>query len=251
MYKFRKEWNDVQPIGQEGQEIEIEFRAVLASGEKSERALNLTTHAINLNPNNYEVWDCRRKIIKAIKYDVQKELYYMDYLIRENPKNHLAWVHRRMVANTYLNFLELKGELSLTGSILNLEPKSYNAWEYRQWILNAFKFTTSGLVQDELDFTTKFIEEDVRNNSAWNQRFFIIKKYRSLEINYIRQEFLFALEKLQNVLDNESVWNYLRGILTSFGEKKLRQCDEVSLKDFLRLMPKIKYTLYFLDCPIC
>lgn len=92
LYRHRPEWKDVQPVPQydgpaqvvqiaysEKCKLNVEksvltfeqfitgtvclvsdvfdyFRAVLKSGEKSERALGLVTDAITLNPANYTVW---------------------------------------------------------------------------------------------------------------------------------------------------------------------------------------------------
>lgn len=204
------------------------FRGILATQEKSERALRITTHAINLNSNNYSVWDYRRQILKAIKYDLQKELFFVDYLIKESPGNHLIWHHRRLIANSCLSFVNLQNELDLTEIVLKDYSKCYNAWEHRQWIIDTFKYSSSGLPRQELEFTKNLIQDDLRNNSAWNQRFFILKKLGTADFELIKQEIDFALDCLVKVLDNETAWTYLKGLLKHFGEKNLRQLQKVS-----------------------
>lgn len=112
------------------------LRAITVAGEKSERALNLTSHAINLNPLDPFIWSYRRQILKTIKYNLKKELHYVDFLIREFPKNHLAWHHRRTIANSCVNCCEFEIEVKLTDAVLEKDPKNYQAWMHRQWILN-------------------------------------------------------------------------------------------------------------------
>ena len=90
-----------------------------AKDEYSERALKLTTHALQLNPHNYNVWVYRRKILKNIAHNAEKELYYVDFLIRETPKNSLAWEHRRKIANINLNICSVAIEAELTEANLD------------------------------------------------------------------------------------------------------------------------------------
>ena len=71
VYSTDPTWSDVTPIPQddggpnalatiaytdEYRETTSYLRAIMASGEKSERALNLTSHVITLNPAHYTVW---------------------------------------------------------------------------------------------------------------------------------------------------------------------------------------------------
>lgn len=203
------------------------FRAISLAEEFTERALSLTSHVIRLNPNNYNVWCYRRKILRNMKYDPQKELCWTEELIRENPKNFLVWEHRRSVANSNLSYCNAENELILTHNILQIDPKSYHAWQHRQWTIQTHKFSNFGLPTSEMKFTEMMLDEDVRNNSAWNQRFIILKQRGKTDFIFVKREFFFAIRKVKLVIDNESSWNYLRGIIAAFKDvKKLNEYQE-------------------------
>lgn len=67
------------------------FRAVLKSQEKSERALELTEDALELNPANYTVWQYRREILRYLNKDLKEELKYIRGMIESNEKNYQVW----------------------------------------------------------------------------------------------------------------------------------------------------------------
>ena len=73
------------------------FRAVLKSGEKSERVLELTKEALEFNPANYTVWHYRREVLRATGADMREELLYSREMIEEHPKNYQVWQHRRVL----------------------------------------------------------------------------------------------------------------------------------------------------------
>jgi protein farnesyltransferase/geranylgeranyltransferase type-1 subunit alpha len=213
------------------------FRAISTAEEFSDRALNLTTHAIRLNPHNYNLWCYRRKILRNLKYDPQKEFCWCEQMVRENPKNFYAWEHRRSIGNSNLSYCDAETELELTENLLRIDPKNYNIWQHRQWAIQTFKFTNFGLLTSEMKFTEEFLIEDLRNNSAWNQRFFILKQRGKVDFTLVKREFNYAIEKIKIVVDNESAWNYLRGILNNFPKvKKIQQFE-----DFLNFLEKQFY----------
>jgi protein farnesyltransferase/geranylgeranyltransferase type-1 subunit alpha len=112
------------------------FRAIIASQEKSERALELTRDALRLNAANYTVWQYRREILKELNKNLNEELLYVADTIQENPKNYQVWHHRRVIVE-WLN--DPSQELELTESVLDSDAKNYHAWQHRQWAIQTYK----------------------------------------------------------------------------------------------------------------
>jgi len=101
-YSARPEWSDVVPIEQDdgpNAVVKIAYsdrfretfdyiRACMQSNEMSERALELTKTACQLNPANYTVWCYRRKLLYHLESDLNEELTFIGQTIKENPKNY-------------------------------------------------------------------------------------------------------------------------------------------------------------------
>jgi len=101
-YSHRPEWTDVVPIEQDdgpNAVVKIAYsdqfretfdyvRACMQSNEMSERALELTTTACQLNPANYTVWCYRRRLLDHLKSDLDEELAFIGRMIKDNPKNY-------------------------------------------------------------------------------------------------------------------------------------------------------------------
>ena len=67
------------------------FRAIFMSKEISQRALDLTMDALDLNPANYTVWHHRRYLLKNLGSDLEAELEYCREIIEQHPKNYQVW----------------------------------------------------------------------------------------------------------------------------------------------------------------
>ena len=101
------------------------FRAVLVSGEMTERVFHLSEDALCQNPANYTAWVHRRNVLKALGKDLQQELVYVADMIEDNPKNYQVWFHRQAIIE---RVGVAKGELAFVDSWRN----TWIAWVHGQ-----------------------------------------------------------------------------------------------------------------------
>mmetsp|Transcript_9962 Transcript_9962/g.26385 ORF Transcript_9962/g.26385 Transcript_9962/m.26385 type:complete len:343 (-) Transcript_9962:120-1148(-) len=237
-YSERPEWADVEPVPQDDGpqplavirypqgfvEAHNYFRAIQQRNEFSERALALTTDIIGHNSANYTAWYYRRRCLKALKADLNRELNYTDKWARDSPKNYQVWYHRRWliteIADEYRSQegatpeeIETKvqelaeRELSYHQDVMQVNDdfKNYNGWSHRLFIADKF-----GAWGDELAFVDDLLRDDIRNNSAWNHRHTVVRKTCIPITDEVRQrEIDYTIRALRRCANNESAWNYL------------------------------------------
>jgi len=204
------------------------FRAVLVSGEKTQRVLELTEEILDINAANYTVWEYRRQTLAAMGANLYQELDFMDTFAEENPKNYQIWFHRRVIVE---RLGDPRRELDFTKAVFQVDGKNYHAWSHRQWTLVTF-----GLWDGELDFIDSLLQEDIRNNSAWNQRWFVVHHMDGengaeadkaiASANTLRREYEYAMTAIDKVKSNESAWNYLRGLWNKYKDYDVSSTSE-------------------------
>ncbi|RUS29725.1 hypothetical protein BC938DRAFT_480314 [Jimgerdemannia flammicorona] len=241
-YNKRPEWQDITPIPQDDGPNPLVliayssdytdamnyFRAISSKNELSERALDLTTQIIGMNPAHYTIWNYRQNLLLALNKDLHAELEFIDELSKERSKNYQVWYvasavnpdfrathyisptitrHHRQVVVERLN--DSSRELPFIAYILEEDSKNYHAWSYRQWVITRFD-----LWSGELPYLDELLIIDVRNNSAWNHRYFVVFEGPTKPTQeFLEKEIEFTKGKIRLAPNNQSSWNYLKGIL--------------------------------------
>ncbi|KAF7318858.1 hypothetical protein HMN09_00221300 [Mycena chlorophos] len=228
-YSERPEWADVVPVAQyekanplapilytdEYKDATDYLRAIVKSGEKSERVLALTEHVIRLNPAHYSAWQYRYETVLALDWPLDVEMTLMDELADLHLKTYQVWHHRRLLV-LRLGLPAAAPELVYIAKILAKDEKNYHTWAHRQWVLSYHN--DDALWDGELDFVDVMMNRDVRNNSAWHHRFFVVfqsgvRDGEEDRERVVRRELVYVKQQISLAPNNASAWNYLRGVL--------------------------------------
>ncbi|GLC46141.1 hypothetical protein PLESTB_001194500 [Pleodorina starrii] len=256
-YSQRPEWADVTPVRPSEPEriVAIQylpehaealgyFRAVLLSGELSERVLALTADMIRFNQADYTAWRIRWLCVQKLgSAALQAELDFTHAVMLENAKNYQLWNHRRLCA-LQIGQSCADREDAFTREAINFDEKNYHAWAHRQAIVKM-----TGRWEAELAFAAELIQRDVRNNTAWNQRMFVLKHMQRPEGDdaaWLRRELAYVVEAIQRAPRNEAPWRYLTGLFATLE-------PWASQPHALSFVPEV-YTVCteaILDCPSC
>ncbi|ODV92818.1 hypothetical protein CANCADRAFT_21957 [Tortispora caseinolytica NRRL Y-17796] len=195
------------------------LRALMKSGEASDRALAITSAVIALNPAHYTVWAYRIDILPKTSQTVEGELAWLESVAEAHPKNYQILQYRsnlltRMVEGTP----NINAECIFVERMLLADSKNYHVWSYRQWLVQQYGLQAPPAIDVELAFVHRMLEDDIRNNSAWNHRFFVLfgipaDPATDEMIARAESEITYAKAAIDLAPDNASPWNYLSAVL--------------------------------------
>ncbi|RUS18681.1 protein farnesyltransferase [Endogone sp. FLAS-F59071] len=139
------------------------FRAISCKNELSERALELTTQIINMNPAHYTIWNYRQKILFELKKDLKQELDFIEELAEERSKNYQLW---QWVIARFDLWAE---ELSYLDELLIIDVRNNSAWNHRFFVVfEAPTKPTPELLAKEIEYAKSKIILAPNNQSSWN-----------------------------------------------------------------------------------
>mmetsp|Transcript_44980 Transcript_44980/g.75047 ORF Transcript_44980/g.75047 Transcript_44980/m.75047 type:complete len:324 (-) Transcript_44980:71-1042(-) len=222
-YRERPDWADVTPIPQEegpnpvvaiGYSDEFVdvmdyFRGIVASGEKSQRAIDITHEVIARNGASCTGWHWRWLCLQSTDANLLKELEYCDHLSTRYTKNYQLWYHRRLIVES-IGISVAQREIKYLDGLLVDDSKNYHMWSHRQWLVRTY-----GLWDEDLALVNSLIRIDLRNNSAWNERYFIMTRGGTDMAHLLAaagNEREYTSTYIEKAPDNESAWTYARAL---------------------------------------
>jgi protein farnesyltransferase/geranylgeranyltransferase type-1 subunit alpha len=251
------------------QETHAYLHAFLRSGERSPRAMEVATAAIEQNAADYSAWAlrwaCAQAAVALAATDKRSgplldELRYTEELAESMPKNYQLWNHRRLACAMLAHLVEApvratlsQREDAFTAAVLEDDAKNYHAWAHRVWMIDFFKMHAH-----ELAFTAAHIELDDRNNSAWNARFTALHRLHGAESTpagvawpdeVVASEMRLVRSCIERDAANESAWAYAKAVaLAARTQDALNGASLVQRRAVPRLLQATNTTLACRHC---
>ena len=224
-------------------------------GDRSEKALELTSKMLSMNPDCYSWWNYRREILLDLYGGAEElgltmeapsgeeakvktsrdeskaaavrdtELQLTVEGIMKNPKSYPAWSHRQWIIQRFE--CDYGHEMKLCSEMLNLDQRNFHCWNYRRWVSDISKRSFS----KELEYCYEKIEQNFSNYSAFHHRsvyFRDLHKEKSFReiIPLLKVEFAIVENATFTDPYDQSAWWYHRFLV-----KHLERQEGVSEED--------------------
>lgn len=188
------------------------LRRVMSIEEYSERAFDLTTAVIDMNPAHYTLWEYRRRIIDGIE-NKKEDMQWLDNSTLEHSKNYQIWHHRQCIDSGDEDYYRHEHEIAR--NVIMEDSKHYHAWTHLQWLIRQ-KLGSVFTLEGELEFVNSQIDSDVHNNSAWNYRYFLLHDELRKNSQLVKAERDYVEDKISLAPQNEAPWNYIAAIYEKY-----------------------------------
>ena len=175
------------------QELSLIIAKSRIKGDRSQKALDLTSKMLSMNPDCYSWWNYRREILLDM-YGGADQLG----LMMEAPSSEEAKVRTPGKESTAAAVRDTELQLTVDGIMKN--PKSYPAWSHRQWIIQRFECD----YEHEVKLCSEMLNLDQRNFHCWNYRRWVSdnsKRPLSTELEY-------CYEKIEQNFSNYSAFHH-------------------------------------------
>jgi len=221
---LKKKWEDVLPIPQDEGENPVckisytrefmqlmdIFRAVIRSGEKSARVLELTKEILEHNAANYTVWQLRRECLRESFRPVTKQQMHDEGegIVESGASSGCISSSSTSPGDSKNGFSGgvdvLFDELDFMDLFARDNPKNYQIWYHRRAVVEMILSIKGGAAdgERELEFCSEVFEVDAKNYHAWAHRQWVLLTFHlwSDEIQYIES-------LLTKDVRNNSAWN--------------------------------------------
>jgi len=154
-------------------------------------------------------WNIRRRLVLSGLINIQKELQFIEILLRLKPKSEQLFRYRRWILKQEnINQISINKELEICDRTAEKHFINYASWLYRRWIIQYLNID----IDEELNRNLLWLEKNISDSSGFSFRAYLLSK-KILNENLIEEEFKINENMLKFYSDRESLWIYRQTLI--------------------------------------